>query len=330
MDQTEPSVNRAVTTVRRSLWIFISVIVVLVLSPFVATAVMLYGIKTTNAFTDRMTTWLPYPAAMVNGDWLLFGDYQTSADDAIRVTQQFAADQNFVNQLGEAPTAEQVAADEYDRMIQVIVLEQLAEQSGITATQDDIDQIYQTQILSQVQGGDESQVADTINQLYGWTIEEFKQNVIRELVLRQKLQAKLIADKNTDFTQPAYEKIQDIQKQVQANPDQFADLAKQYSEDGSANQGGDLGWFKRGDMVQPFEEAAFALTEPNQVSDIVQTQFGYHLIQLIERKAATDTDPEQVHARHILIQYSFDDYIKDQVARGKVWRLIDPTIVAQQ
>ncbi len=73
----------------------------------------------------------------------------------------------------------------------------------------------------------------------------------------------------------------------------FIDIAHEYSDDASAATGGDLGWFGRGMMVPEFEEAAFAL-EPGEVSGIVPSRFGFHIIQVIEKEG------DRVHARHIL------------------------------
>lgn len=79
-------------------------------------------------------------------------------------------------------------------------------------------------------------------------------------------------------------KAGDVLKRAKKGGD-FAALAKEFSEDGSRADGGDLGFFARGQMVGAFEEAAFAL-KPGQVSDLVRTQFGYHIIKVEERKAA--------------------------------------------
>jgi len=75
----------------------------------------------------------------------------------------------------------------------------------------------------------------------------------------------------------------------------FEDVARRYSEDASAERGGDLGTFGRGMMVPEFDEAAFALDE-GEISGVVTTRFGFHLIQAVEK------DGGRLHARHILIK----------------------------
>lgn len=77
------------------------------------------------------------------------------------------------------------------------------------------------------------------------------------------------------------------------NGGDFAELAKEYSEDGSAAQGGDLGFFGRGQMVAPFEEAAFSL-DVNEISDLVESQFGYHIIKVTDKQEAEVTPFEEV------------------------------------
>ncbi len=99
----------------------------------------------------------------------------------------------------------------------------------------------------------------------------------------------------------AKKKAEDLLAQLRAAPDKFAALAKQYSQDpGSKDNGGDLGFFARGAMVKPFEEAAFKLKQ-GQMSGIVETDFGFHVLKLTGIKPARDGEPEQRQASHILI-----------------------------
>lgn len=103
----------------------------------------------------------------------------------------------------------------------------------------------------------------------------------------------------------------------------FSTLATLYSDDpASAKQGGELGFFSRGDMVAEFENAAFSLQE-GEISPIIETQYGFHIIQLIERRG------NQVNCRHILLQPKISEVqmeqarkelneIKDEIAKGEI------------
>ena len=90
---------------------------------------------------------------------------------------------------------------------------------------------------------------------------------------------------------------QELLARIKARPDDFAKLAQEYSKDpGSAAKGGDLGFFGRGMMVKPFEEAAFGL-KPGDTSDIVESEFGLHLIRVSEVKGGAVAPFEQVKGK---------------------------------
>ncbi len=168
--------------------------------------------------------------------------------------------------------------------------------------------------LGQVLIGEQKAVATGVDKQRG---VELQIKLEQARILAQSYAQEQLADKMkaTDAEVDAYiavhpeldskanrSKAEDVLKRVRAGED-FAKLAKEFSTDpGSKEKGGDLGWFGHGQMVPEFEQAAFAL-QPGQVSDLVQTKFGYHIIKVDERKTETkDGKPEeQVHARHILI-----------------------------
>ncbi|SFP94690.1 foldase protein PrsA [Salibacterium halotolerans] len=73
----------------------------------------------------------------------------------------------------------------------------------------------------------------------------------------------------------------------------FEELAAEYSTDGSASNGGELGFFKHGQMVEPFEKAAFSMS-PGSISEPVETEFGYHIIEVLDRKTTYEELEEDV------------------------------------
>src|SRR5450631_1098802 len=113
----------------------------------------------------------------------------------------------------------------------------------------------------------------------------------------------------------ALSKAQDLLKQVKAGAD-FADLAKKNSQDpGSAQNGGDLGFIVKGQTVPPFEKFVFS-AKPNEISDLITTEYGYHIIQMEEKQAARVKPFEEV-------KDSIAEQLKKQGVNEKMQATVD-------
>ena len=112
----------------------------------------------------------------------------------------------------------------------------------------------------------------------------------------------------------ALKKIKEVQEK-QKKGDDFAKLAKEYSQGPSNAKGGDLGFFKRGQMVPAFEEVAFKL-KPGEVSDIVNTRFGYHLIKVVDKKPESTVPYEEIKER-------IGQYLKQEKVQKEVRQLVE-------
>lgn len=120
----------------------------------------------------------------------------------------------------------------------------------------------------------------------------------------------------------AQSRLESYRSRIASGQARFEDLARQFSEDGSASAGGDLGWAQPGMMVPEFEQAMNALG-PGELSQPVSSRFGVHLIQVLERRQV-DVDPRQVReqARNVLREQKFEeayvDWVRDLRARAYI------------
>jgi len=228
---------------------------------------------------------------------------------------------------------------------------------SITVTDDEVKSRidYQLEVFKQQHGS-----LAKVEEVYGMSVEKIRrelQDGVRKNIMVQKLQEKNFSDVETsrreveDFFNLFQDSLGVIPEKVQIahifrnprksetiklkfkkfaeslldsikNGADFAALAKQYSEDpGSASQGGDLGFVKRGVFYPEFESVAFALNE-NEISNVIESPVGFHIVQLLEKRG------ESIHTRHILIKIKNDEEadlntiqflsdIRDSIIHGK-------------
>ena len=162
-------------------------------------------------------------------------------------------------------------------------------------------------------------------------VEDFYKNNPEKFHQPESVRASHIliaAAENADAATKAHAKTkaQQILKEIRAGKD-FAELARQHSQDGSATNGGDLGFFPQGQMVGPFNDAAFSL-KPGATSDLVETQFGYHIIRVAEKKPARTVPLEEMRPqieeflKHQNRETETESFVKALRAKGKVEILV--------
>ena len=143
-----------------------------------------------------------------------------------------------------------------------------------------------------------------------------------EMVRASHILVKVDKTASAEEKAKALEKIKAIQKRIQ-NGEDFAKVAKEVSDCLSKDNGGDLNFFQKGQMVPQFENAAFSM-KPGQTSDIVETEFGYHLIRLTDTKEAGTMSFEEVkprieqHLKTEKMSQEFPKYVETFKSKAKI------------
>jgi peptidyl-prolyl cis-trans isomerase C len=244
--------------------------------------------------------------AVVNGSVITRAEF----DREVRAAQQ------RLSMMGKSPTDSQMQAIEketLERFIERELLYQESQKRGIKVDEAALDAKFKKQFPDEAAF---KKILSNMNMTEADLKMQFiKGMAIRQFIDKEFMQKATVTDKETkeyydsqldSFKQPeqvrashvlikvdppadesrkaqARKTLEEIQKKLKKG-EGFAASAKESSQCPSSAKGGDLGYFGRGKMVRPFEEAAFSL-QPGEISDIVETKFGYHLIKVVDKKS---------------------------------------------
>jgi len=259
-------------------------------------------------------------AALVNGQPILLADYQQEAArfEAAMAGQGF----DLESEDGKAMLA-QMRRQVLDSMIEQVLIAQAAAQEGVAISEEELETTIQESIE---EGGGQARFEEWLR-TSNLTYEDFREEI------RFQLLALAIFERVTSSIPTTAEQVharhilveteeeaQAILTRLQAGED-FAALAREQSQDENTKEaGGDLGFFPRGQLISPeVEEAAFALP-PGQVSGVVRSQFGYHVVQVLEKVPDRPLPPELLNT---LREQTFAHWMQEQWDGAIIERFTD-------
>ncbi|EKD56765.1 MAG: putative peptidylprolyl isomerase PrsA [uncultured bacterium] len=240
----------------------------------------------------------PFPIAWANGHSIVASSFYS----------QLNYIRHFSDKSGQAIEDDVTLKNQIlDQLVDQEITREQAKKNHVKVTKDDINQAFY-KIADQ--NGGTSEVEKVLNEMYGMDVSQFK-SMIKEQMYTEKIQSNLISQVNAKHILIKDEaKAKDVLEQAKKGEKSFEDLAKEFSEDtGSKDNGGDLNWFSRGQMVKEFEDAAFS-QEVGKVGDnLIKSEYGYHIIKVIEKKGTIDK--------------SFTDWMTEVKSKAKIHKWIN-------
>lgn len=257
--------------------------------------------------------------AEVNSVELSRDDFeQAVARDAKLIAQQYGIDWNDPQAQGLLPELQQNALD---RLISQELLRQLAEAEGLTPTEDEVQaevEATEARILEQGPFTDLNEFLESSGLTEADIETLIRGGVIYEKMLDAHGGPKEMEQVHARHILVETEEEGDAVLAELEEGEDFTDLAAEHSVDtGSKDDGGDLGWFPRGVMVAEFEEAAFGL-EVGETSELVKTEFGYHVIEVLEREIR-ELEPQLLQ---VFQQRAFSEWFAEQEELAEIERFV--------
>jgi parvulin-like peptidyl-prolyl isomerase len=274
-----------------------------------------YRFDWNNRFMQFSERVIPFPAVYVKGAGIVtIGEVKKDS----KAVQKFYESQDF-DQVGMRVDfstdqgKKRLKIKEKDivnKLIENKIIEALAKKREIFIS----DTTAEEEINRNIdQFSNRQNLMSELNRLYGWSLENFKEKVVKPELYGEKLSEAYSTEIDTA---PQEKKIKSLYERVASKKEDFAKVAQETSDGQSSNNGGDLGWSAKDQLVAEVGDAAFSMKQ-GQISDVIASPLGFHVIKLEEIK--NDNGETLVHLRQIFIKKTtFSDWLKDQMRKYQV------------
>jgi parvulin-like peptidyl-prolyl isomerase len=277
----------------------------------VLNGIFIYFFNADSNFEKKIEKIIPYPAAIIGyKNFITFNE----VSENLKAVKGFYENQNF-SSIGlrvdfsteEGKKRLKIKEKEIlNKMIEDLAVEKIAKESGITITDEDVNQEVDRALKEY---GTKELTREKLNDLYGWTLEDFKQKVVKPDMYRKELEK--IYAKDSNLNAQAKKKIENALKELKAGGD-FAKTAGKFSEGVSATDGGELGWFKKDQLIQEIADKIITLKK-GEKSDIMESSIGFHIVEMEELKKSENGE-DLFRMRQIFIaKKSFADWLGEKM-----------------
>lgn len=302
--------------IRPSTIVYAGLIVLIII--FVVSLIVVYIPSQPNAASDRLKSMLPYPVAIMSYQSGI--TYQTLAKNMASIRRFYEAQDFSVIGLRVDFSTEdgqkrfRVREKEVlNKMIEDEAIRLLAEERGIRVSPDEATQGIARKLDEYGSG---KEVKQELGRLYGWTLADFEEKVVMPSLYQEKLQASFAKEVDVSF---AGKKKASAAQEALLVGKPFADVAKQYSDGNTAQDGGTLGWFAIEDLALELRQPV-AAQKIGVPGDVIESNLGFHIILVEEIKK--ENTKQLYRLRQIFTRkVTFADWLAEQMQGMSVWIL---------
>jgi foldase protein PrsA len=295
---------------KHRIWIGIGLVIMLIFAFLAGIVLGVYQYNWNNRFFVAATKNVPFPALYIHGaGFVSVGEIKSN----VEAVKKFYESQDFAK-LGmridfntdQGQKRLRVKEKEIiNKMIENKVVEALAKKQGLALADDEV----RSELENNIQKfGNKDNLMSDLARLYGWTIDDFEQKIVKPEMYSDKLSEVYMSQLDTSAEQT---KIKSLYDRVTAKKEDFAKVAKENSDGQSAENGGDLGWSTKDQLIQPVGDKAFSM-KVGEISEPVESPLGFHILKLQEKKMDNGTD--MVHLSQIFVKKpTYADWLKDRM-----------------
>ncbi len=242
-----------------------------------------YWVNSLESLSKPLARVVPYPVAWIDGHQEVIVSsellYNTAALRKFYQSQDYAAiglRVDFSTPQGKKRLKIK-EKDVLDKLLENQLIRIIAQEKGIQVTTSEAQEALKKSIEEH---GDKRSLEATLKMLYGWSLEDFRNQVVRNQLYQEKLFEYYVGGIRESED---YREAIEVQNKINPDGNNFSQLAKEYSQGESAGNGGELGWFRRDQLIGQVGEVAFSLKK-GEISQVIISELGFHVIQVQDRR----------------------------------------------